>query len=373
MIVSSASKLSNLYQNFLHQQTTVLDDHYFGLDSNQSFSQRTGLQGKVCILSRNYYSEKVEWLPIIKRSDVIKVVKLKVKLQKLQTLYVVGLPVNGKTPVVYFYIKALPQDYSPWLIIPETYILAFGMADQNCQVCAYQTPGTKTRVFFSTDKNCVLSAQQGGPITGPKQFAMSNGIHLEKSLVLDEQAYAQALSRGLMQLHNLSNYGFINKSALATSSQNREWVNPALLVGSVVMSLYLLLGYATASWQADQAKQELSQSMDKANQVLEQRNNIQDIVKRVETLRSLLPADSNDMAMWRVLEPLYASGVIFTGIVKTGANIQLRIEAESASETLQLLLTQEGVENAEFSGTVRRQRTLENANIHFSLIQQVAK
>jgi len=373
MIVNSASKLSNLYQRFLHQQTTVFDDQYFCLDSNQSYSKRAGLKGKICILSRNYYSEKLEWLPIIKRSDVIKVVKLKVKQQKSQTLYAVGLPVNGKTPVVYFYIKALPQGYTPWLIIPETYILAFGMTEQNCQVAAYLTPSTKTPVFFSADKNCVLSAQQGGLITGPKQFAMSNGIHFEKSIVLDEQGYALALSTGLKQLHNLSIYGFVNKSAFASSSQNKGWVNPALLVGSVVTSLYLLLGYATASWQADQAKQELSQSMDKANQVLEQRNSIQDIVNRVETLQSQLPADSKDIAMWRVLEPLYASGVIFTGIVKNGANIQLRIEVESASEVLQLLLLQEGVENAEFSGTVRRQRTLENANIHFSLVQQVAK
>jgi len=133
-----------------------------------------------------------------------------------------------------------------------------------------------------------------------------------------------------------------------------------------------LLGYAIASWQAEEAKQQLSSSMAKANKVLEQRNNIQDIVKRVETLQSQLPANSNNMAMWRALEPLYASGVIFTGIVKNGANIQLRIEAESASEVLQLLLSQEGVENAEFSGTVRRQRALENANIHFSLVQHGA-
>jgi hypothetical protein len=373
MIVRSASKLSNLYQNFLHQQTTVLDDQSFGLDSDHSYSQRIGLKGKVCILSRNYYSEMLEWLPIIKRSDVIKVVKLKVKQQKIQTLYVVGIPVNGKTPVVYFHIKALPQDYSPWLIIPETYILAFGMAEQSCQVCTYKTPGTKTTVYFSTDKNCVLSAQQGGAIAGPQQFAMSNGIHFEKSLVLDEQAYAQALSRGLMELHNLGFYGFINKSALSASSQNKEWVYPAMVMGSVVASLYLLLGYAIASWQADQAEQALSQSMAKANQVLEQRNSIQDIVSRVETLQSQLPADSNDMAMWRVLEPLYASGVVFTGIVKNGVNIELKIEAVSASEVLQLLLLQEGVENAEFSGTVRRQRTLEAANIHFRLVHQGAK
>jgi hypothetical protein len=373
MIVSSASKLSNLYQNLLHQQTTVFDDQYFYLDSNQSCRQRDSLSGKVCILSRNYYSEKVEWLPIIKRSDVIKVVKLKVKQQSLQTLFAVGLPVNGKTPVVYFYIKALPEDYSPWLIIPETYILAFGMTEQNGQVASYQTPGTKTSVFFSTDKNCVLSAPQGGFITGPEQFAMSNGIHLDNSIMLDELGYAQALSAGLKQLHNLGIYGFVNKSALVNNTQKKEWVNPALIMGSVVFSLYVLLGYATASWQAEQAKQELSMSMAKANQVLEQRNNIQDIVKRVETLKSQLPADNNDMAMWRVLEPLYASGVIFTGIVKNGANIQLRVEAESASEVLQLLLSQEGVANAEFSGTVRRQRALENANIHFSLVPQGAK
>jgi hypothetical protein len=372
MIVSSKSKLSNLYQNFLHQQTTVFDEQYFYLDSNQSYQQKTSLKGKVCILGRNYYSEKVEWLPIIKRSDVIKVVKLKVKQQSLQTLFAVGSPVNGKTPVVYFYIKALPEDYSPWLIIPETYILAFGMTDQNCQIASYQTPGTKTRVFFSTDKNYVLSAQQGGFITGPEQFAMSNGIHLENSKMLDEQGYALALSTGLKQLHNLSIFGFVNKNAFSNNFQKKEWLNPALIMGTVVISLYLLLGYATASWQADQAKQELSKSMAKANQVLEQRNDIQEIVSRVETLQSQLPADSNNMAMWRVLEPLYASGVIFTGIVKNGANIQLRIEAESASEVLQLLLTQEGVENAEFSGTVRRQRTLENANIHFSLVQHGA-
>jgi hypothetical protein len=359
MIVSSASKLSNLYQNFLHQQTTVFDDQYFYLDSNQSYRQKTSLKGKVCILGRNYYSEKVEWLPIIKRSDVIKVVKLKVKQQSLQTLFVVGSPVNGKTPVVYFYIKALPEDYSPWLIIPE--------------IAAYQTPSTQTQVFFSTDKNYVLSAQQGGFITGPEQFAMSNGIHLEKSIMLSEQGYAQALSTGLKQLHNLSIFGFVNKNAFSNNSQKKEWLNPALIMGTVVISLSLLLGYATASWQADQAKQELSKSMAKANQVLEQRNDIQEIVSRVETLQSQLPADSNNMAMWRVLEPLYASGVIFTGIVKNGANIQLRIEVGSASEVLQLLLLQEGVENAEFSGTVRRQRNLENANIHFSLVPQDAK
>lgn len=334
--------------------------------SDDRTSQVRGRQvkAKVAILSRNCYREQLKWYPIAKKSDVLKLVKLQVENTPSQVLFIIGTTVNAKTPVTYYYLDEFTSDLSAWLLIPETSLLGHELSSDS--MLSYQTVEPCNTVFVSNSVAGIVSALQGGIIQNLEQFALSQGVTAQHKVHLSAEEHIKKLKSRLKHLYQLPLNGLVNRSALSFDASSAT-LSRFALPGVVVITLYLVLAAQVSEFKADSAKQELRAATKEANHVLNQYQDINEMIDRYGQLAENKPQSTQLLNVWKVLAPMYESGVIFSDLQQQQQNITLRLTADSASQALQLLIKQTGVTNAKFVGSVRRQRNMDAATVQFEL------
>ncbi|MCL1131407.1 hypothetical protein [Shewanella sairae] len=364
--------VDNAHYHFQVNDSVHADDAGFSLVTATSkageHQQRSETEqvskAKVAILSRNCYREKIEWYPITKKIDLLKLVKLQVENAPAKVLFIIGKSQNGKTPVTYYQLNQLCDGIKSWLLLPETYLIAQQSGTET--LWSYQTPFAQNTVFVAKGLATPVSAIKGGMIQTVQQFALSQGLAAEQVLSLSAEQHATALYQQLSKLYQMPFIGLINKAnfkAQNNSARLKKFVLPSL----VVVSGYLLLAVQISAYEAQSAKQALQLATKEANVVLNQYKDINQMIERYQQLEGNTPQSTELLAVWQVLAPMYDQGVIFNDVQQTQNQVTIRISAESASQTLQMLLGQPGVGSAEFIGSVRRQRGLDAATIQFAI------
>ena len=323
-------------------------------------------KGKIAILSRNCYREQLQWYPIAKKSDVVKLVKLQVQNSPSQVLFIVGTTINGKTPVTYYYLNELTHGLKAWLLIPETSLLGHGLSSDS--LLSYQTVNPCNTVFVSNSVAGIVSALQGGIIQNLEQFALSQGVTAQHKVHLSAQEHILSLKARLKHLYQLPLNGLVNRAALSFDASSTVLYRMAL-PGLVVITLYLVLAAQVSEFKADSTKQELRAATKEANQVLNQYQDINEMIDRYGQLAENRPQSTQLLSVWKILAPMYELGVIFSDVQQQQQTVTLRFTAESASQALQQLIKQAGVTNAKFVGSVRRQRNMDAATVQFELLQ----
>ncbi|WP_394146920.1 hypothetical protein [Shewanella atlantica] len=322
---------------------------------------------KVAILSRNCYREQLQWYPIAKKSDVVKLVKLQVQNSPSQVLFIIGETVNGKTPVTYYYLNELTHGLKAWLLLPETSLLGHELSSDT--LLSYQTVAPCNTVFVSNSVAGTVSALQGGMIQNLQQFALSQGVTAQHKVHLSVAEHISSLQTQLKQLYKLPLTGLFNRSSLSFDASSAT-LSRFALPGLVVATLYLVLAAQLSEYKADSAKQELRAATKEANLVLNQYQDINSMIARYNQLKENRPQSTQLLDVWKVLAPMYESGVIFSDVQQQQQSVTLRLTADSASQALQLLIKQEGVTNAKFVGSVRRQRDMDAATVQFDLLPE---
>ena len=323
------------------------------------------VKAKVAILSRNCYREQLQWYPIAKKSDVIKLVKLQIQSSPSPVLFIVGETVNDKTPVTYYYLNEFTRRLRAWLFIPETSLLGHELSSD--MLLSYQTVDPSNTVFVANGLAGTVSAQQGGMIQNLEQFALSQGVTAQRKVSLSAEEHILSLKTQLKQLYRLPLIGLVNRTALSFDT-NYAILSRFALPGLVVITLYLVLAAQVSEFKVDSAKQDLREATKEANQVLNQYQNINEMILRYRQLVKNTPQRTQLLDVWQVLAPMYASGVIFSDVQQQQQSVTIRLTADSASQALQLLIKQTGVINAKFVGSVRRQRNMDVATVQFDLI-----
>lgn len=321
--------------------------------------------GKIAILSRNCYREQLQWYPITKKSDVVKLVKLQVQNTPSQVLFIVGSCVNGKTPVTYFYLNELARGLKAWLLIPETSLLGRELSSDS--LLSYQTVEPCNTVFVSNSVAGTVSALQGGMIQSLEQFALSQGVTAQHKIHLSAEEHILSLKAQLKHLYQLPLTGLVNRAALSPGASSAT-LSRFALPGLVVITLYLVLAAQVSEFKADSAKQDLRAATKEANLVLNQYQDINSMIGRYNQLAKNRPQSTQLLDVWKVLAPMYESGVLFSDVQQQQQTVTLRLTADSASQALQLLIKQAGVTKAKFVGSVRRQRNMDAASVQFELV-----
>lgn len=319
---------------------------------------------KIAVLSRACYREQLLWYPIIKKADVINLVRLQLASADCVVLYVIGDVVNGKTPVTYYYLDNIPADIQPWLFLPETLLLAQQL--KQGEFLSYPSVDDSRTLFVAKAIGGVVSAFKGGMIQSSLQFALSQGLTITQDSDLTIHEMRASLLAQLTHFYQLPLAGLVNRNGFDSQTTLKKLASLAL-PAVLVVTLYLLVTEKVANIMVDSNTSQLALARAEANSILKQRQDILDKSERFELLGKYLPANGQLLQLWQVLAPLYKIGVAFQTIQTNQNKVVLRIETDSASTVLGLLISQPGVTQAQFDSAVRRQGNLDDATISFFL------
>lgn len=361
-----------LYRFFLGQVvyadkvlfSIALDDQSIDFNKNTIWHECQSSTAKIAILSRACYREQLQWYPITKKTDVLNLVRLQSVSTNCLVLHVIGNVVNGKTPVTYYYLDNLPDGMQPWLFLPETLLLAQQL--KQGELLSYPSVDNSRTLFVANAIGGVVSAFKGGMIQSSLQFALSQGLSLSQDRVLSGLDMRAVLLAQLYKFYQLPLIGLVNRHSFDSQTTLKKLATMAL-PAVLAVTLYLMVTEKVASIMVDSNASQLAQARAEANNILKQRQDILDMSARFQLLDKYLPENGQLLKLWQVLAPLYKAGVTFQTIQTTQGKVVLRIETDSASKVLGLLISQPGVSEAQFDSAVRRQGNIDSATISFTL------
>lgn len=365
---SLISRLVTAVKSLLLRQVCYLDVQAYQLTAAQGLVPQAAVTGNIVVLSRHNYAEHIQWLPVARRAEAKKLVKFQQKSRGEGCFYRLGQPVNGKTPVIWYQVKPQAIAYNAWLYLPETLLLAQHCASD--EVLIYQSLDYDNDIFVSHTHAGGVSAIKGGLLQSAMQFMLAHGGNLRQTRQLTATELAPHLLQTLGQLHQLPLAGFINKAAfkrIAGLQSALRYLWPAL----AGVTLYLVLADVWSAHLQQQSRQQLQQANRQANQLLIQRDDIDNMMVRYQQLQQVLPESNNLLQLWQIMAPLYQQAVTITHVQQRLQQVTLRIEAPSATEALQLLMQQPGVVQGRLEGNVRRQNNRDLATVSFTLQQEV--
>lgn len=361
-----------LYRFFLGQVvyadkvlfSIALDDQSIDFNKNTIWHECQYSTAKIAILSRACYREQLQWYPITKKTDVLNLVRLQSVSTNCLVLHVIGNVVNGKTPVTYYYLDNLPDGMQPWLFLPETLLLAQQL--KQGELLSYPSVDNSRTLFVANAIGGVVSAFKGGMIQSSLQFALSQGLSLSQDRVLSGLDMRAVLLAQLYKFYQLPLIGLVNRHSFDSQTTLKKLATMAL-PAVLAVTLYLMVTEKVASIMVDSNASQLAQARAEANNILKQRQDILDMSARFQLLDKYLPENGQLLKLWQVLAPLYKAEVTFQTVQTIQGKVVLRIETDSASKVLGLLISQPGVSEAQFDSAVRRQGNIDSATISFTL------
>lgn len=364
---SIISRIVSGVNNLFLRQVMYLDKQSYQLSSRDGFTTTTTISRKILVVSRHNYTEQVQWLPVSRRAEAKKLVKFQQVTRSPGSFYILGQPLNGKTPVIWYQLKPQVLTHNALLYLPETVLL--GLPSQIGDVWVYQSPDHNNDIFVSHTYAGVVSAIKGGVLHSAQQFMLAQGSTMQQCHHLNAKQLSGRLLSTLFSLYRYPLAGLVNKGAFRHNSASQSF-SRYIVPLSAAMTLYLLMASYWAEHLQQKSREQLQQANREANQIHLQRERITNMISRYEQLQQLLPESDNLLQLWQVLAPLYQQDVIVTNVQHRQQQVRLRIEAPSATAALQLLVQQPGVMNARLEGNVRRQSNKDIATVSFQLQQE---
>jgi hypothetical protein len=309
----------------------------------------------------------MQWLPVARRAEAKKLVKFQQSTRAEGSFYILGQPLNGKTPVFWYQLKPQLLSYNALLYLPETALLA--MPSEIGDVLVYQSPDHNNDIFVSRTHAGVASAIRGGLLRSAQQFMLAQGSNMQQCYHINAKQLPQRLLSTLFSIYRYPLAGLFNKTAFRRNAATKSF-SLYIVPLAVSITLYLLLAGNWAEHLQQQSREQLQQANRDANQILLQRESINSMISRYQQLQQVLPESDNLLQLWQVLAPLYQQEVIVSNVQQRQQQVTLRIEAASATAALQLLVQQPGVINARVEGNVRRQSNKDIAAVSFQLQQE---
>lgn len=360
-------RIINSAKNVLLSQVLYLDKQFYQFSTQAGFVPVTKVGRRILVVSRHCYTEQVQWLPVDRKGEARKLAKFQQRAKGAGSLFVLGKPLNGKTPVIWYQLKSDVAQFNTLLYLPETLLLA-----QQCasgEVLVYQCPDQNTDIFVTNTHAGAVSSLKGGLLQTAAQFMLSQGEGMQSCSQLTDGQLSEHLKKALFALHHIPFVGLINTAALqrntAVSSLARYmWPLAASF------TLYLLVVGVWSEHLQQKSREQLQQASREANQLLSMREDIESMTTRYQQLQQVLPTSGNLLQLWHVLAPLYKEQVIISSVQQRQLDVTLRIESPSATAALQLLVQQPDVVNAKVEGNVRRQNNRDVATVSFQLRQE---
>lgn len=360
------SKIVSKVKGLLLDRVCYFDKNFYSL--NEKGLNRSERQKKVIIVSRHGYSEYSNWLPVTRRSEALKLVKFEQAARGPEYFYILGQPINGKTPVTWYVFRPEVLLLNALVLIPETVL--WGNNSDEGNIIVYQTLDRSIDVYVTCLHNRVLSAIKGGIFQSEAQFMLAQGAAFNNVTFLDSIEYQKKLVRAISTSYKISFRGLINRAVLHRRNRVHSWSKYFLPIAGA-FTIYLLSINYWAQFHLQSSQLTLRSINQKTEKLLTEREKIDQMLSRYVHLEQSLPESGDSLVLWHVLAPLYLQGVIINNIQYREQQVHLLLEAPSATEALQLLMLQPEVMQARVVGTVRRQGSKELATVSFTLPSEV--
>lgn len=332
------------------------------------------------ILGREHYFETSKEYPIANKRDLKQALKFDdnkapfkgVTLQHIER-------VNEQSHRVTFWVinpKILDKlTSSPWLILPESYLLAKALPE-NINLATIACPD-KT-LFISRTGQGMFSGIKSPQTPSVESFALATG---SPTSVDDEQQYSAKatqftalLSTGIKSLNvaKLSGF-FVNLNNI--NRLNYPW-KQAGVISVLVLTIYLALSSAWLSFEQQHLSQKIIDQKPQVNQALALQKDYQQHLQWQEALAEPLSNAFPYWHTWQIALEAIAVGADINAIHYQNEKIILHGTADSdikATDVLAKLSENPNVLSASFSQPVRKYRNKEDFVISFSFAQTKAK
>lgn len=330
------------------------------------------------IIGREHYFETSKEYPIANKRDLKKALQFddnKAPFEGITLQYIER--VDEQTHRVTFWvinpkiIEGLAS--APWLILPESYLLAKAL-NENINLATIKS--INKTVFISKNGRRLFSGVQSIQTPNIESFAFSTGSPINMS---GEQSYngnstelTELLLKGMKSLNIAQLSGFL-VNLNNTNRSDYPW-KQALVISSVAFVFYLALSSGWLVFKQQQLNQQITNQKTQVNQALTLQKTYQQQLKWNKVLAEPLNNAFPYWKTWPIVLEAIAVGAEFKAIHYQNNKIILHGTADKtikATDVLAKLSKNHNVLSASFSQPVRKYQNKEDFVISFSFAKNI--
>ncbi|TPH18970.1 hypothetical protein [Litorilituus lipolyticus] len=325
-------------------------------------------QVKCLILGAQHYQEEVMDYPISRYRDLVKVLKLE-QTNSLRPFLFQIQAFNGKARQVkkaYYSDTLLAENIiRPNLVIPESWIIASSLKNKTIQ---YQQNNRKYICVPNNYKNTVI--ELNGLLTNREDAYIALVVPQSVECIENDESW---LIKELFNGKNIASLWqlilglYVNYSKQSKQTDWRAFFagsSIVLVIYLIVISLFLNNSVASLRAESDSLNAQLSPLLDLISQTNESKS-------RAEKFSGLYQVKGWELTDWQSIAPLFTQGIKLINInfLPTGKiALKMRSTSLSSSDVLALLLAQQNVAKADFSGIIQKKANYQD----FTIIVELA-
>jgi hypothetical protein len=314
----------------------------------------------ILIVSRDYYQESVDKLPIVDQKEIKQILQLKRAEVLGDNVYIINTVTENQT--FYNLWKFNPSLPTSWFRLPESLLIARCLGED--VATTLEIEDKQTRLYVGSSSQGVYSAKPTGMLNSLSRFCQSCGLVAQTNspIIVTSQFYA-VLVEGLLAL---TSKDWLTFSCSPKNNFSYQSIKIPLWLTAGCIAAYLAVGSAYIVWKKHNLEQQLLGSKVELTAALNTQDNMASLQQQVSSMSGFASALKSKMSIWQVLLPLYSEAQ-FTNISFDNGRFILRGTADRATQLLAKLALMRGVSEAQFDLPVSKSRNLENFTISFRI------
>jgi hypothetical protein len=380
--VRFSERFSFLVESIIATQGGYLADELFSLEgkADHSFKFKTvqkndAVRLRWLILSREHYFETSKVYPIANKKELKQAIRFdddKAPVDGLTLHYIERIDEQNHRVTFWVLNLKILEAYNlkPWLILPESYVLAHALSD-NINIASIDC--INKTLFISNTEQGLFTGIQSTQTPDLENFAFSTGspISAEGEKHFDSNDFINLLSKGLRSLN-------VKKLQGLVVNLNRVKLNTypwklAAVISTTVFTVYLSLSSIWLLYKEHQ----LTQNIDSQKSQVEQALILQRTYQQQLQWQKLLSAPTDNMLpywhTWSILFEAIDVGAKFKTLTYRDRTVTLNGTANEtikATDILAKLSDNPHVQSASFSQSLRVYRGKEDFVISFSFVEK---
>ncbi|AWL11211.1 hypothetical protein HMF8227_00715 [Saliniradius amylolyticus] len=358
--------LKKLFDKWWSRQAFFLGKRLYAISGSRAeeaeWHQLEGVTFPLLLVGREHYSEYEKYYPIADRRELKKVIT-----HSLSGTYVYSV-VSGDEQGFHVRFWVFNTDIGQrlddliGLWMPETYL---PLSTESNQLITVKRAGNELYRLEGDKRGSTIAE---GLYQDAAYFLMAIGAEAEESPkeTLTEQAYLSRLKWALESLSVTDLGGLLRQQKYGGNIAGMaSWQSVGL--GAVAGFIFMVAGqYAYVKYRINDIENAI-QSTD-VTETVEIRNRVRQKTELVETLQRTGGGSDFSNSMWDVMLTLMEQEKYAMLLVTAeGRQLELRLEADKATDALQLINEHPLVASAEFSSSIRESVGRERFNISMTL------
>ena len=348
-----------------------------GTTTLEAQSNLNAIKLRWLVLGREHYFETSKEYPIANKRELQRALRFDDNLAPFTGINFQQIArINEQSHRVTFWVVK-PQVLEclavpPWLLFPESYLLAQAL-DDNIEIASIER--AEATLFVSKVGKTLSSGLQSPYTPNLQHFAFSTGSAMNRDnsqhYPTQTTSFTELLVKGLKALSLPHFSDFFVKTEQQTW-QNYPWKKAGIISG-VFFAVYLALSSAWLVYQQQQLQAQLTAQSSEVDQAL----SLQKQFKQAQQWQRLLTEPLQDLQpywnVWPVVLETLNTGARLSGVHYKGDLVTLRGETNKetkATDILAKLAKNTKVLSAKFASPVKAYRGKERFTISFSFAKQ---